>query len=501
MLWLTACTPDPTAYDPLVFVDPPELVQGDDPDAPLVYRLRATLSRPAGLVVDVSSGRRFELPEAEVHFTVLVGWPAGEHLDVHIASLDGAVAVLRTVDTPPLPPGFPPLAVVASEPDGMEPGDTLFAANRGGTGTESWIVRVDPAGRVVWWLHDPGQVLGLAPLDDGNLAYLTDKATLRVVDPEGREIRAWHAEGHGEPDLPGVPALYHDLVALPDGAFAVVSFELREVTGYPSSERDPTAPPAPATVVSTTVLELDAAGVRSTLRLGDLLDPLRIGYDGVAGTYWDSWLPDVDDPKDWGHGNGLFYDPVEDRLLISLRNQDAVLSVPRETGEVQWVVAPEANWRAPWDARVLAWIDSPGGPAYHAHGPNLTAEGTLLLFDNGNGRASVGERPLPDARNASRALELRVDPVAGTVSELWEYGPDREDRPFCVSHGGAEALDRTHHVLVTFGHVQDAPPGAPTARIVEVDRTGHVFFELGVGGGEDPEWTVFRALRLIAPDA
>ena len=88
-----------------------------------------------------------------------------------------------------------------------------------------------------------------------------------------------------------------------------------------------------------------------------------------------------------------------------------------------------------------------------------------------------------------------MDPEDGTVTPIWEYGPDRDDRPFCASEGGAEALDRTGHVLVTFGHVQNVAPGAPTARIVEVDRSGRVFFELALGA----DWTVFRALRIDGP--
>jgi hypothetical protein len=414
----------------------------------------------------------------------VIGCAGGGSFDGNVDGID----IVDTVNEPP-PADLPPLTVFVSEPDQMEPGDTLFAVNAGGTGTGSWILRVDPLGEVVWWLDDPGQVLGLAPLDDGNLAYLTDKATLRIVDPEGREVRAWHAA-----DL-GLPALYHDLVALPGGAFAVFSFELRQIDGYPASERDP-AGGGQATVVSTTVVELDETGVRSTIALGDLLDPLRVGYDGVNGQYWDAWLPEVRDPKDWGHGNGLAYDSVGDRLIVSLRNQDVVTSVSRATGQLDWIIAPDANWRPPWDALVLDW--SAGEPAYHQHGPNFTAQGTLLLFDNGNGRASPGERPVPDGQNASRALELALDVGAGTVTPLWEYGPGRSDRPFCNSHGGAEALDQTGHVLVTFGHIDNAAPGAPSARIVEVDRSGHVSFELGVGPGLEgtPEWTVFRALRV-----
>ncbi|MEZ4237953.1 MAG: aryl-sulfate sulfotransferase [Myxococcota bacterium] len=186
----------------------------------------------------------------------------------------------------------------------------------------------------------------------------------------------------------------------------------------------------------------------------------------MRGTYWEDfpqWTGQ--DVKDWSHGNAVSYDPSTDVLLAGLRHQDAVVGLARATGgDVQWILAPPANWGAAWAPLLL----QPAGPGdvqpYHMHGAKFTPAGTIVLFDNGNNRASAYEPPVSGFDNYSRAMEIAVDPVARTWRTVWTFGEDLVPPQYSGSLGDVDVLVETDHVLVTFGNVADPDRRGPHPR-------------------------------------
>jgi hypothetical protein len=340
----------------------------------------------------------------------------------------------------------------------------------------------------VWYEAVPGVVHGTERWSDGSIAYVLDRASVEAVDLAGRSVHRWAARTAdlAEAVPVDVEAFHHDVAELPEGGFASLSVERRWIGDYPAEERTP-GTTAPAWVAGDVIVEVDPDGtVRRSLSLLDLLDPTRIAYDAVVGDFWEDFAPwRGDDVKDWSHGNALWYDAPTDSFLVGLRHQDAVVAVSRATGELRAILAPPVNWPPSLEARVVRPVEPEGFEyAYHQHGAKTTPAGDVLMFDNGNRRASAYEPVTPDEENTSRCVEYAF-PTATTYEVAFEYVG-----PFSGSLGDCDLLPETGNHLVTFGNVKD--PELPGVRIVEVAPDGTEVFVLEV---PQPA-TAFRAERM-----
>ena len=121
------------------------------------------------------------------------------------------------------------------------------------------------------------------------------------------------------------------------------------------------------------------------------------------------------------------------------------------TGELLWLLGDPAGWKEPWSEKLL----EPGGDgdviwSYHHHGVEQTPQGTWLLYDNGGTRAIPPNDAIALEDRYSRAVEYAVDESAGTVAQVWEYGPEQEWflSPFISD---ADWLPETGNVLITDG--------------------------------------------------
>src|SRR5262249_39332709 len=150
------------------------------------------------------------------------------------------------------------------------------------------------------------------------------------------------------------------------------------------------------------IVELSAtnSALLNTWSLIDMLDPTRIDYLTFLIPFWG---------VDAEHANAITEDPRDNSLIVSLRNQDAVVKFSRTTGQLKWILGPHQNWGPEWQPYLL----NPVGPSfqwqYGQHAPVITPQGTLLLYDNGNLRAEPFDATVADADNYSRAVEYSID--------------------------------------------------------------------------------------------
>jgi hypothetical protein len=135
------------------------------------------------------------------------------------------------------------------------------------------------------------------------------------------------------------------------------------------------------------------------------------------------------------------------------------------------------------------------------------------------GRPPVLQRPHIRINPSGRApltavldMEYRIDPMRGSIAQLWSYGRPGDEIFYSAAVGSAYPLPATGNVLVTDGARITDGEGRPTdngagarrwARIVEVTRTrpARKVFELVVGNDAAPSaygWSVYRARRLDA---
>ncbi|MEQ1502554.1 MAG: aryl-sulfate sulfotransferase [Myxococcota bacterium] len=488
---------DPTGSsptEPVTFVAGPTI--RDNPDAGLTAWLDLTLSDAAALEIDVTGPDRtytIASPSAVDHTVLITGLHPESTHDLVVRAVDAEGRTIGSapveVTTPRLPTDFFTWQVPTSAPDRMEPGITLV-------GFGNYLVMLDPQGHPVWYMPVQGSIHEATRLANGDLILVVNRTTVTEVDLSGAIVRQWRAGLTTDQPASAIPldveATHHDVLELPDGNLVTLSIERRTIDDYPTSEVTAGAPTASAWVAGDVVVEFTPDGeVVHQWPLLDLLDPHRIAYDGVRGTYWEDFAPWVgDDIKDWSHGNAVSYDPPTDTLLVSLRHQDAVIGLARQTGALKWIIAPPVNWPADLADKVLVSTDPAPVYNYHQHGAKFTPSGTVMMFDNGNNRASAFEPVVEDPDNYSRGLELALDLDAGTYHTVWSWGQQLDPKYYAGSLGDCDPLPVTGNRVVTFGNLLN--PTLPGVRIVELTPADEIVFDLVVPF----QVTTYRSQRL-----
>ena len=515
----------PPAIERLEIVEPPR------PEAPLGARIAISTDEPARLTVEIADGARLVRRELDgryrtAHVVPLTGLrPARTHAVTFIAT-DAAgnrAAAALNLDTEPLPDDFPPLEVAVSQPERMEPGATLFNVYRWGREGRDpdfgLLVAVDTAD-VVWYYRAGHVIANAVPLAGGNLLYMAIVdgiwALLVEIDLLGNVVRGWHPRALAARAPPGsilvdTDSLHHDMVVLPSGNLAALGSEVRTYRDYPTSEEDPAAPRATRDVVGDLVVEFapDGTVVRQWSLL-DALDPYRIGYDSLGTSFWGDTYGALGRPDtelaDWTHANALAHDARDDTFVVSARHQDALVKLDR-SGAARWILGPHAGWSDPWRSRLLEPRGDLEWP-YHGHGVEVTPDGTILVFDNGNHRATPFDDPLPAEASYSRAVEFDVDEEALSVRQRWVYPPSDAEGFYSSFLSDADWLPATGNVLITDGgrtRTVETVDGEPAvrrwARILEVtrDEPAETVFELVIDDDSPTGWHVYRAERWRMP--
>lgn len=444
------------------------------PETPLVPWLEVALVEPAlldvrwdsadhGAATRAESARTHRLPLVEVRpgrdYTVTVTATAEDgRTDTHTVPMRSAE----------LPLSWPRLEVEAHDPEGMEPGYTLFDLSFASL-IDQYLVVLDADLEVVWLYVGPDW-LDIRHTSRGTLLG-TRAGGVTEMDFTGAILRRYtdHA-GPGELAVP-YAKLHHEAYELADQRILTLGERWVTVPDYPTSAEDPSST-ASALVTVPVLLILGAdGGVEDSRDVVSKLDLYRVGFDSV----------DPGSPiQDWGHANAVV-PHADGGAIASLRHQDAVVKLTAD-GELDWILGDPAGWEAPLDAALLR--PAPGAPhpfpwPYHQHAVEWTDDGRLLLFDNHN-YGFTPWTPALDPKPGSRVLEFLVDEDVGTVAlgGLWDgFGVD--GRIIAPRHGDADALPVTGNILATFGFVlgeggvanPDAGLGYVSARVVEFSRT------------------------------
>jgi Arylsulfotransferase (ASST). len=437
------------------------------------------------------------------HHLTLLGFRPGKTHTVAVTLIDEAGNIAEwprplQATTAPLPPEFPPISVT-SDPEKMEPGVTLFPitgfAQHAGFGGA--IVAVNPTGEIVWY-HRGGSFTDVRRIANGNLLFIEGERTIIEMDMLGNVLNRW-ASLSDQSIVEKIPVptqvFHHEVFQMESGNFLTLSIELRSIDNFPTSATDPNAPTETSDVVGDVVVEFTPQGsIVNEWKLLDLLDPLRINYSSLIG-FWNAQFPEaVNGTRDWSHGNAVIHDPRDDSIIVSARHQDAVFKFSRETGQLIWILGPHENWDPgqfgglllePLNEDQFFW-------QYHQHAPELLPNGNLLLFDNGNFRASPFDPP-PGNGVFSRAVEYEIDEASRRVAKVWEYGEFADEVLFAGFVGEADFLTGKGNVLITFGAVSTG--GGITPRLIEVTHSffPEKVFDLSVN---QTGWFVYRSERL-----
>jgi hypothetical protein len=366
------------------------------------------------------------------------------------------------VVTAALPTDFPKLTLLKSVPEAMEPGYTLFRLINENS-LRAYLVIVDFQGDVVWYSTRPS-TSDFRQLSDGNL-FVPLTTSFVEFNLFGDVVNTWNAPSSLLVDI-------HDGVPTDHGTILYLNDATRSVTNFPSSSTDPNAPRQTTNVMYNRVIEISAtnSSLLNTWSPIDKLDPTRIDY--LTFTLPNSLGVDCE------HANAVIEDPRDDSIIVSMRHQDAVIKFDRTTGALKWILGPHENWGPAWQPYLLTPVGTPFLWQYGQHAPIITPQGTLLLYDDGDYRASPFDTSIADSNNYSRAVEYSIDESAMQVSQVWEYGRTNGEAIYTDRVGNAEWLPVRENVLITYGYVlydNGMHPSlmSPTATMLRIQEVTH----------------------------
>jgi hypothetical protein len=310
------------------------------------------------------------------HTVVVAGLCGNEDYELSALSdtdSDSLRSAPQDIRTPAPPPSFGVFKAEAPGPDPLGGGYvlTVVDADPGG------IAILDEAGCPVWWYDAPtDHFTAQARMSADGRDVLVLVAPVGASG-EDAEIRRIPLAG-GDVLTTAAPGAHHDFVELPDGGFAYLRADTREVDGQSVT--------GDAVVVAEE--EGDSRVLWSVWNDRDPGDPTA--------------LPVINGTRDWTHFNGIQHDG--DRFLVSSHGLGALFAVNADGGLLWQLGGDESGFTL-----------TSGIPFAQQHGA-VFVDGGVLLFDN--------RKTGPDDR-WSRAVEYAVDEDARTWSERWSYDADR----------------------------------------------------------------------------
>lgn len=223
----------------------------------------------------------------------------------------------------------------------------------------------------------------------------------------------------------------------------------------------------------------------------------RVEEVGPTGTSLHTWdmgsllsaymASQGDDPSlfvrpgvDWFHLNASTYDPSDDSLIVSSR-ENFLIKIDYATGDPIWILGdPTKYWYTFPSLRAKA-LQLVGGGLYPIgqHATSITSEGLVMVFNDGfqSLNSPVGA-PAGSSRPYSTVSAYSIDTANMTAQEVWDFNDGMMlDSDFCGS--AYEATEKS--VLVDYA-IAD---GGADARLLGLDANHSVVFQfayLDVGG-------------------
>jgi arylsulfate sulfotransferase len=194
----------------------------------------------------------------------------------------------------------------------------------------------------------------------------------------------------------------HDIISGKSGLLAEVDASISGVSNLESN-----------------VIEFRALGQVSIVNhwdLGAILSAYMTAHGDDAAAF-------VRPGIDWFHSNSAIYDPSDDSVIVSSR-ENFVIKLDYRTGAIKWILGdPTKYWYTFPSLRAKALTLAPGGLyPIGQHGLSITPHGLLMLFNDGLGSLNQpsGE-PAGQTRTYSAVSAYAIDESAMTAQNVWNY--------------------------------------------------------------------------------
>jgi hypothetical protein len=198
---------------------------------------------------------------------------------------------------------------------------------------------------------------------------------------------------------------------------------------------------------------------------------------------------------DWFHMNAATYDPRDDSIIVSSR-ENFLIKLDYRTGAIVWILGdPAKHWYSYASLRAKSLELAQGGIyPIGQHAVSITVDGLVMVFNNG--RASLQQpagAPAGEDRSYSAVSGYAIDPVARTAREVLHFDYERSILSmFCSS-----VYEAGESLLVSYAQADDAAH----ARLVALDERLQVVFDFELGNkGCNTSWNAvpvgFHALNF-----
>ena len=175
---------------------------------------------------------------------------------------------------------------------------------------------------------------------------------------------------------------------------------------------------------------------------------------------------------DWFHMNSATYDPRDDSLIVSSR-ENFVIKVDYSTGRIIWILGdPSKYWYTFASLRAKAVrLNAEGLYPIGQHATSITSDGLLMLFNDGAPSVfqPVGA-PVGESRSYSAVSAYAIDPVNLTAQEVWRFDYGKTILSLVCS-SAYEAANQS--LLVNYAYVN----GGTLSRLVGLNAKREVIFD------------------------
>ena len=479
LLLTSGCSEVFRSNNVLVFISTPTISANPNPSVPLGAVLKFETNRPVHTKICITDGENawcgsFNYDEEPSKGLAIVGMRPGRIHRIHVEARDRDENVLyspelkyRTLPLPKDPAEFPKIEVDIRDSGKVEPGYTLFNPRRRLPDPQNrpadfnlnkfnqsfgMLVAADWKGEVVWYYRGNSRISDFKFIRNGNIVFITQDNRLVEIDLLGNIVNQWYAKGRPEGAGEGIPVdtltFHHSVKELPNGHFLILGTDRRQIEDYYTSETDANAPRKTHWVMGDEIVEFDRSGkVIWRWNAFDHLDPFRIGYQTFSG-YWKrrGWPGTID----WSHANNVSYLEEDNAVLCNMRYQSAILKIDRNSGEIVWIAGEPTGWPEKMQNKLLK-LEGSSEWFWHQHAPEITPDGTLLLFNNDNFRARPFEKAALPSEIRSHAVEYSIDEKAKIICQVWTSSPADKEVLASWAMGSARVMPETGNVLAGLG--------------------------------------------------
>jgi arylsulfate sulfotransferase len=220
--------------------------------------------------------------------------------------------------------------------------------------------------------------------------------------------------------------------------------------------------------IESNVIEFADSSIISILNQWDLsaiLSALMSNHGDDATTF-------VRPGVDWFHTNSAIYDPSDDSIIVSSR-ENFVIKLDYKTGQIIWIFGdPTKYWYTFPSLRTKALTLAPGGLyPIGQHALSITSDGLLMLFNDGLGSLNQPTgAPAGETRTYSTVSAYSINERSMTATEAWDYDAGKTIySEICSS--AYESADKS--ILVDYAVADNLTE----ALLVGLDSSHNVVFE------------------------